>query len=169
MTTTAEYSKKPRLKAVVAVYLLLTVGERILLARRQNTGYQDGNWNVPSGHVEGDELPTEAIVREAKEEVGLDFSVDDMELVHMMYRPQHDPTGPRLDLFFVPFGVVRTKVGEPVNAEPEKCAEIRWFNLDELPENTVPHVRHAIEMFAQGEAYSELGLEWLKERGLYKL
>lgn len=161
----SEYANKERQKAVTAVYLLLQEGSKLLFALRKNTGYQDGNWNVPSGHVERDELPIEALIREAGEEIGIDLSPDDVELVHTSYRPAHDPTGPRIDLFFSTYDWR----GEIVNAEPHKCAQLAWFRPQEMPENTTPHVRNAIECAADGIMFSELSLDWLKERGLYKL
>ncbi len=91
---------KIRNKPVPAVYILLEKEGKILLGRRMNTGYQDGNYQVPAGHVEEGELPTEAIIREAKEEVNVDLSLNDLELVHVEYRPKHDPSGDRIDLFF---------------------------------------------------------------------
>ena len=65
---------KIRNKAVPAVYILLEQGGKVLLGRRCNTGYQDGNYQVPAGHVEEGELPTEAIIRETKEEVNVDLA-----------------------------------------------------------------------------------------------
>lgn len=52
---------KERPKAVPAVYLFMRNGNEILLMRRQNTGYFDGWYSVPSGHVEVGELPLQAL------------------------------------------------------------------------------------------------------------
>lgn len=165
MATPEEYGEKERLKAVLAVYLILISAGEILMLLRQNTGYQDGSWDVPSGHVEDGELPTEAVIREAKEEVGIELSPRYLTLVHTSYRPQHDATGNRIDLFFQ-----AGRFGERAfNAEPEKCAAIRWFPIGELPKNIVPHVRHAIEKVLSLSHYSELSVDWLKREGLYKL
>ena len=72
--------KRERNKAVPAVYLILERDDGcILLMRRCNTGYQDGNYNLPSGHVEDGELPKAAMVREAKEEIGIDVAQEDLE------------------------------------------------------------------------------------------
>ena len=52
--------------------------------------------------------------------------------------------------------------GEPVNAEPHKCDELRWTEVDDLPENTIPYVRRAIENFRSGVVFEEYDLPGLK-------
>lgn len=49
--------------------------------------------------------------------------------------------------------------GEPVNAEPDKCDDIRWVDINGLPANTVPYVRRAIENFRAGVPFEEFGWE----------
>jgi 8-oxo-dGTP diphosphatase len=55
------------------------------------------------------------------------------------------------------FVCVRSWSGEPVNAEPEKCDEIRWTDMDDLPENTIPYIRRAIGNFQAGVPFEEFG------------
>jgi 8-oxo-dGTP pyrophosphatase MutT (NUDIX family) len=76
-----------RNRAVPAVYLIVEREEKLLIARRCNTRYEDGNYQVPAGHVDPGELPKEAMIREAKEEIGITIHATDLELVHMSYRP----------------------------------------------------------------------------------
>ncbi|OGZ73110.1 MAG: hypothetical protein A2908_01095 [Candidatus Staskawiczbacteria bacterium RIFCSPLOWO2_01_FULL_38_12b] len=156
---------KIRNKSVPAVYILLERDGKILLGRRFNTGYQDGNYQVPAGHVEEGELPTEAIIREAKEEVNVDLTLSNLKLVHVGYRTKHDPSGDRIDLFFK----VKKWGGEVKNMEPDKCEDLNWFSWDNLPENTVFHVREAFECIKKGIFYHEIGINVLKEKGLYNL
>ncbi len=154
-----------RNKAVTAVYLFLKKDGKILLLRRCNTGYQDGNYQVPAGHIDAGELPTEAAIREGKEEVCIDITKKDLRLVHTSFRPKHDNTGDRVDYFFE----ITHWGGEINNGEPEKCDELCWVNPSNLPENTTPHVRVAIECAERGEIFSELGIDFLKSTGMYKL
>ena len=156
---------KIRNKAVPAVYVFLERGGEILLARRANTGYQDGNYNVPSGHVEASELPKTAMVREAKEEIGIDLLPEDLELVHISYRPKHDETGDRVDFFFR----ARKWGGEVTNMEPEKCDDLRWVKPTDLPASMTPHVREAIESMVNGVLFSELGVDFLKANNVWML
>lgn len=151
--------------AVPAVYLILRKEGKILLASRVNTGYEDGMFQVPAGHVDAGELPQEAMVREAKEEIGIIVKPEDLEFVHISYRPKCDPTGARVDLFFS----VSEYEGEPTIMEPHKCDELRWVFPRELPENMSPHVQSAIEHVEKGTGYSEITLDTLKAGGYYKL
>ena len=61
-----------RNKAVPASYLVLKKDGKILLTRRQGSGYYDGWYGLPAGHVEAGELPTECLIREAKEEIDVE-------------------------------------------------------------------------------------------------
>ena len=123
--------------------------------RRKGSGYYDGWYSAPAGHVEAGELPMDALMREIKEELSIIFDKDDIRLIHTMYRTKHDETGNRVDLFFT-----ATKwAGEITNTEPHKCDDIRWFAIDALPENMMHHVKEVIENVENGISYSELGLD----------
>lgn len=146
---------KERNKSVPASYILLKKGNEILLGRMQNTGYYDGWYGMPAGHVDAKELPIDAAVREAKEEIGIDINPKDIQFAHALYRTAHDITGDRSDYFFM----VQKWDGEPKIMEPEKCDDLKWFNIEKLPENTIHHERHAIDKIKQGISYSEIDVE----------
>ena len=60
-----------RYRACIDVHLILRRNEEILLGQRQNTGFADGSWHLPSGHTEDGESATAALIREANEEIGV--------------------------------------------------------------------------------------------------
>jgi mutator protein MutT len=149
--------------ATTASYLVLRKEGKVLFARRCNTGYQDGNYQVPAGHVDAGELPSEALVREVQEEIGITIQPEDVKFVHTSFRPMMDTTGDRVDYFFE----VDTWTGEVINCEPGKCDDLIWVSTSALPENTTPHVRVALECIEKGQPFSELSVAFLKQSGMY--
>ena len=139
-----------RAKFPVTVHLFLFRGNQILLLRRYQTGYMDGYYSVPAGHLDGEETVLMAGVREGREEVGVQIDPVDMVFAGVFHRHEEDE---RVD-FFVQ---VRNWSGEPDNAEPGNCDELRWADFDALPENTVPYVRRAIDNFRVGIPFEEFG------------
>ena len=65
-------------KIIPSVYLILERDGKILLGRRCNTGFLDGHYGLAAGHAEAYETFREAMVREAKEEIGIDIDVDNL-------------------------------------------------------------------------------------------
>ena len=122
----------------------------MLLLRRFNTGYEDGNYSVPAGHLEGDETVVQAAIREAREETGMTLAAADVAVIGVMHRKASDE---RVD-FFVAASVW---TGEPSNCEPDKCDELRWSSRDKLPANTIPYVRRALENYDKGVWFEEFG------------
>jgi mutator protein MutT len=153
--------KNSRNPATTAVYLVLRNQGEVLLARRFNTGYQDGNYAVPAGHIDAGELPTEALVREVAEEIGIAIESTKARFVHTLFRPKHDETGDRVDYFFE----ISEWSGEVKNLEPHKCDDLRWSRMDDLPSNMTPHVEHALRAIERGETFSELGEAFLRANG----
>ena len=127
-----------RHRVIVDVHLFLLDGEQVLLGRRTNTGYGDGAYHPPAGHLEYGESVVAALMREAKEEIDVTISPEDVHLAHIMH---NSSDGGRLALFFD----VHRWDGVPNNMEPEKCAELRWFSLDSLPDEMIPYARAAFD------------------------
>lgn len=135
-----------------AAYLLLIKDGHVLLLRRYNTGFQDGNYSLPAGHVEPGENFTQAIIREAKEETGVIVTEEELKTAHVLHRLNpHERT--YVDIFFI----TEKWSGDPENKEPEKCDDLSWFPLTNLPDNTVPYVRQVIENSLKNIPYSEFG------------
>jgi 8-oxo-dGTP pyrophosphatase MutT (NUDIX family) len=81
--------KKERPAIIPTVYLILVRNSKTLLSRRCNTGFQDGNYSLPAGHLSNNEETfVQAMIREAREEVGVEISPVDLQLIHVMHRKQ---------------------------------------------------------------------------------
>ncbi len=139
-----------RFTFLAAVHLFLVRNNSILLLRRYNTGYADGQYSVIAGHLDGNEEIKVAMVREAWEEANIKIIASELQIVGVMHRKSVQE---RIDFFLM----ANLWTGEIVNKEPGKCDDLRWFPLTVLPENTVPYVRKAIENYQQGNWFDSFG------------
>ncbi len=139
-----------RTGASVQSYLILRDGDQVLLLLRKNTGYCDGQWGFVSGHVEEGESGTDAMIREAKEEAGIEIDPSELRVVHVMHRKTNRNN---VDLFFE----CQNWRGLVENLEPEKCESLQFFPLQNLPPNMIDYVRCALENYLKGNPYSEAG------------
>ncbi|MNC63406.1 NUDIX domain protein [compost metagenome] len=105
-----------------------------------------------AGHLDGGEEVWQAAAREAFEEAGVIIRQGDVETVGVMHRLSNDE---RVD-FFVH---VKAWEGELVNREPDKCDELAWFPLDQLPANTIPYVARAISNYREGRWFDSFSWE----------
>ena len=125
--------------------------EQVLLHRRQNTGYQDGKWDFAgSGHVDEGETAQYALIRECKEEIGIEVTPEDLTFIHLSHRFSPDRT--YYDIYFT----VNSFRGEPRIAEPDKCSDLKWFDIDALPEDMIECRKKAVQNYRDKVYYSEI-------------
>ncbi|MCL5102149.1 MAG: NUDIX domain-containing protein [Candidatus Marsarchaeota archaeon] len=135
-------------KCIVAGCLVIKNGKMLMLKHKKI-----GAWLPPGGHVEENEFPYEAAVRETKEETGLDVELignDEIayndEGAHTLIKPftivyenvpyKTQPMHIHFDMVYI----ARVKSGE-VNANNESDG-IGWFGKDEIEKmETLPNVR----------------------------
>ena len=144
-------ANKERFKLIPEVYLILVRDGKILLSRRFRTGYEDGKYSMVAGHADGNETMREAITREAKEEAGVEIIPKKLEHLLTMHRWCGDHE--RIGFYFT----TAEWNGEIRNAEPNKCDDLSWFPLNQLPESTIPYIREAVNCYLRGERYCEFG------------
>ena len=140
-----------RFRMLVAVHLILEQGGLILLLRRSNTGYEDGKWSLPAGHIETSETATTAMKREAFEELGI--RVSKLCFAHVMHKRDPVDEQERVDFFFCS----STWQGTLENCEPHKCSELGWYAPNALPQDTIGYVRAAIQASISQRTFSEFG------------
>jgi 8-oxo-dGTP diphosphatase len=138
-----------RFQLLVTVNILLIKDNEILLTRRFNTGFYDGFYECPSGHIDGKESVRKAAVRELMEEVGVIATVEDVKVVHVVHR--YGEKNERVEFYLV----AEKWEGEPSIKEIDKCDDVAWFSLDQFPEHMVPKTKAAIDSYLTGEIYSE--------------
>lgn len=137
-----------RFRLISELHLILEQANSVLLLRRFQTGYEDGNYSLVAGHLDGREPARVGMIREAREEAGIIIDPSALEFVHLMHRERENE---RMSLFFR----CTSWQGEVRNAEPDKCDDLSWFDYENLPTNMVPYIAHALAAVRRGDAYSE--------------
>ena len=137
-------------KPSVNVYIMK--GSKVLLSRRANTGWNDDWLCAPGGHVEKNEAPKAALLREIKEELGVDVNPDDLEFL-CSYARNDDP----FEYYATEF-VIKDKEYDFQNTEPEKCSELIWVDIHNLPDKIIKDFYEVIQQsIIGGEQQLEIG------------
>lgn len=112
--------------------------KEILLQLRQNTGYMDNMYDFAcSGHVNKNESYTQALIREAKEEIGITLDEEDLIFLAVNHHYQAD----HVQLFFT----TKDYKGVPTVCEHNECGGLLWAKIQELPDNIIPYIANVIE------------------------
>ena len=135
----------------IAVYLLLEKAEKVMLIRRYNTGWHDGDFSLPAGHVKSGEPAIQSMIREAKEEVGVIVRKEDLELAHVIHRNKTLDNPEYVDLYF------RAKRWKGKIKMGPSCDKIQWSGLNNLPGNIIPVVEFVLKQISNGKLYSDQG------------
>jgi 8-oxo-dGTP diphosphatase len=135
----------------LAVHLIFRQDSKVAFVLREHTGWMDGHYGLPGGKVEKDERITQAAIREAKEEVGIDIKPENMRAALTRYRRSEDSDW--IDIVFE----IDEWQGELVNNEPHIHSELAWLDPENLPENMVNAKSTVFDVIKTGKIFDELG------------
>jgi ADP-ribose pyrophosphatase YjhB (NUDIX family) len=121
----------------------------VLLGLRSKPGYVgDGTWGLIGGKLKSNETIEQAAKRELKEESNIECNIDDLKVINL--------ASTITATHFLQIGVFLKKwSGIPQNMEPHKCKEVKFFPLDNLPENLFFGTKANIELFKEGKFYDK--------------
>ena len=120
--------------------------ERVLLVKHT---YRKG-WHTPGGGVELNESPWTAIKRELNEEVGLNIT-DNPNIFHV-YRNTW-----RNGVDYPIFYIIKKFENEPKICDPLEISQIKWFLLNNLPDDITPRTKILLEEYS---GLREINDEW---------
>ncbi len=127
-----EIVKRPYRKPWIAVDAVLIHNDDILLIKRGKEPFK-GKYALPGGFVDYGETTEHAVIREVKEETGLNVAIKD--LVGVYSDPARDPRGHTISVSYL----VEVKGGKLKSSDD--AAEARWFPLNSLPSLAFDHDR----------------------------
>lgn len=140
-----------RVRFNASVSFILKKDQKFLLFYRTDGYFKEGWWVLPAGHIEADETATQTVIREAKEELGIDIDSKDIVFKHIVHNLVGD--NKRMDFYFL----VKNFTGNITNLEPNKCSKMAFFDQNNLPpfEKIAPTTLQALQNIWEGIPYSE--------------
>ena len=112
---------------IVVAAVLVDIDGRILVAQRPEGKSMAGLWEFPGGKLEPGELPETALVRELKEELGIDLTescLAPLTFASHLYEDFH---------LLMPVYVARQWKGEPRSVEGQALKWVQPIRLRDLP------------------------------------
>ena len=129
---------------LVAACALVDVDGRVLIARRPEGKTMAGLWEFPGGKVEAGELPEQSLIRELKEELGIDVTLAclaPLTFASHSYSDFH---------LLMPLWICRRWEGIVTAREGQELAWVRPQRLRDysMPPADEPLIPHLIELLA---------------------
>ena len=118
-----------------AVHMIITNNDKILLQKRKGSKLWPGYYALPAGHIDDGENQFNALVREAQEELGIE--IDPNKIVNsyvVLRRNFFEIDGKQLEPYIDYYFEIDDYKGIPKIMEEEKCDELIWSSIDDLPE-----------------------------------
>lgn len=129
-----------------AVHIIIMDNDKILLQKRKGSKLWPGNYALPAGHIDKGENQYEALVREAKEELDIEIDLKGITNCYVVLRRNFfEIDGKVLEPYIDYYFEVSIYTGTPKIAEPDKCEELVWASIDNLPE---PFINYEGEFLA---------------------
>jgi 8-oxo-dGTP diphosphatase len=126
---------------VIDTHVVLRAGDKILMSQRGGP-YGHGRWHLPSGKLDVGEPLSAGAARELLEETGVHVDPAHLRLVHVVHHRQ-SLTIDRIGFFFE----ATCWDGEPDNREPDKCLDLRWFAVHDLPEDIIEYPAAGLDSY----------------------
>lgn len=118
-----------------AVHIILTNDNKILLQKRKGSKLWPGYYALPAGHIDEGETQYDALVREAKEELGIEIIPDDIINNYVVLRRNFfEIDGKILEPYIDYYFEIKKYKGIPKIIEEDKCEELLWADVNNLPE-----------------------------------
>lgn len=119
------------------VQCIIQKEDTILLQKRQNCSRANNMYSLPGGHLEYLETPLEAIIRELKEELNLIVLPNNLTLFKVIKRGHLNLSEVEYIDFIFKYNYNNEYY---TNNEPDKCSELVWSSIDNLPKNIISHI-----------------------------
>ncbi len=112
----------------VGLFLINDKGQVLLQKRSSNKRFDPNKWALCAGHVEANESLEDAMIREAREEIGIDIPKDDLHRFG-----EKDVLIRKTNSHITYFYYIKTnKLESEFTIQEEELSEVKWFYIDEV-------------------------------------
>ena len=118
-----------------AVHMIICKENKILVQKRKGSKLWPGYYALPAGHIDENENQYDALVREAQEELGI--IIDPEKIINsyvVLRRNFFEIDGKQLEPYIDYYYDIVEFSGEPKIMEENKCDELIWVDINNLPE-----------------------------------
>ena len=118
-----------------SVHIILINDNKILFQKRKGTKLWPGYYALPAGHIDEGETQYDALIREAKEELGIEINLNDVINNYVVLRRNFfEIDGKTLEPYIDYYFEIKKYKGIPKIIEEDKCDELLWADINNLPE-----------------------------------
>ncbi len=112
----------------VGIFIINDKKEILLQKRSANKRFNPNKWGLCAGHVDAYETLEEAALREIKEEVGLDVSIEEL-IPYGEKEVTIKDSNSHITYFYY---VKCNKKEDEFIIQEEELSKVKWFNIDEI-------------------------------------
>ena len=111
--------------------IVLNENNEILLEKRASTKKQSPNkWALCAGHIEAGDVPENAILREIKEEIGIDITKKELQFLDVFRRDKKFNNGQHNNTYIYIYIYKTNKKVEDYTIQVEELSEVKYFSID---------------------------------------
>jgi len=122
---------------------IIVKGEEVLLVKNLR-GLSASKWDLPGGFITYGESPERSLVREVKEETGVEIKID--SLLHINTNISQSS-----GLYFIAFIYVCSVTGGELKPDPTEIEKVEWVPLDKAIELTEGFVKDSLEIYKKSK------------------
>ena len=118
-----------------AIHMIIYQDNKILLQKRKGSKLWPGYYALPAGHIDSGENQYDALIREAKEELDININIKDIINSYVVLRRNYFKIdGKQLEPYIDYYFEIKEYEGTPKIVEKDKCDELIWADINNLPE-----------------------------------
>ena len=124
--------KEGLLHREVGVIIINEKGELLLEKRSKTKKQSPEKWAICAGHIEAGDIPEKAILREIKEEIGIDLKIEDLTFLDVFKRDKKFDNGQHNNTFIYIYVYRTTNKVEDYIVQEEELSEVKYFAKDKI-------------------------------------